>query len=121
MKRLVILTYFVVLTAVFAVAQTYGTHHTGPQYDPRYTEGFQTTDYNKLSPVGATAVPSMATTTYDEVIDVNTTGPLRSGFDVGGESGRSDESPIGEPMILLLFALLFAGGIAIKNKRMIQS
>ena len=120
MKRLVILTYFVVLTAVFAVAQTYGTHHTGPQYDPRYTEGFQTTDYNKLSPVGATAVPSMATTTYDEVIDVNPAGPLRS-FDTGAESGQSGESPIGEPMILLLFAMLFAGGIAIKNKRMIQS
>lgn len=119
MKRIVLLIYFAVFTAFFAVAQTYGTQHTGPQYDTRYTDGYQVQD-NNLSPIGATAVPNIATTTYDNVIDINPTGPLRD-FDTAGEHGQSTESPIGEPLTLLLFAMLFAGGIAIKKKKIIHS
>lgn len=116
MKRIVFLTYFMVLVAVLAAAQTYGTHHKGTQYDQTYIEGFQTQDGSgNLSPIGATAVPSIASTTYDEVIDINPNGPNR-GFDTGAETGKSDEFPIGEPTILFLFALMMAGGIAIKRR-----
>lgn len=101
-----------------AVAQTYGTHHK-PGYDPTYQEGFSTNanaNSNNLAPIGATAVPNMATTTYDEVITVSPTGPNRA-FDLGAETGQSGEYPIGEPMVLLLFAAAFAGTIAYKKIR----
>lgn len=44
-------------------------------------------------------------------------GNLRRGFDHGAESGQSDESPIGEPWILLLFAAATAATIALRNRR----
>lgn len=44
-------------------------------------------------------------------------GNLRRGFDHGAESGQSDESPIGEPWILLLFAAATAAAIAMRNRR----
>lgn len=116
MKRIVFLTYFMVLVAISAAAQTYGTHHKGTQYDQTYIEGFQTQDGSgNLSPIGATAVPSIASTTYDEVIDINPNGPNRD-FEKPGEYGQSTESPVGEPTILFLFALMMAGGIAIKRR-----
>ena len=43
-------------------------------------------------------------------------GNLRRGFDHGAESGQSDESPIGEPWILLLFAAATAATIALRNR-----
>ena len=42
---------------------------------------------------------------------------LRRGFDHGAESGQSDESPIGEPWVLLLFAAASAATIALRNRR----
>ena len=43
-------------------------------------------------------------------------GNLRRGFDHGAESGQSDESHIGEPWILLLFAAATAATIAIRHR-----
>lgn len=117
MKRIVFLTYFMVLVAISAAAQTYGTHHKGTQYDQTYVEGFQTQDGSgNLSPIGATAVPSIASTTYDEVIDINPNGPNRDFINPTNPGDQSDEYPIGEPTILFLFALMMAGGIAIKRR-----
>ena len=45
-----------------------------------------------------------------------TSGPRRA-FDVGGESGQSEEFPIGEPWILLLFAAALAATTAIRLRR----
>lgn len=114
MKRILILTYLIALTTAVAVAQTYGTHHK-PGYDPTYQEGFTTNgnNSNNLTPIGATSVPNMATTTYDE-ITISPTGPLRS-FDTGPENGQSEEFPIGEPTVLLIFAAAFAGGITYRK------
>ena len=41
----------------------------------------------------------------------------KRGFDTGAESGQSDEFPIGEPWILLLFAATTAATIAIRQRR----
>jgi hypothetical protein len=41
----------------------------------------------------------------------------RRGFDVGGESGQSEEFPIGEPWVLLLFAAALAATTAIRLRR----
>lgn len=114
MKRILILTYLIALTTAVAVAQTYGTHHK-PGYDPTYQEGFTTNgnNSNNLTPIGATSVPNMATTTYDE-ITISPTGPLRN-FDTGAETGQSNQFPIGEPTVLLIFAAAFAGGITYRK------
>ena len=114
MKRILILTYLIALTTAVAVAQTYGTHHK-PGYDPTYQEGFTTNGNNSsnLAPIGATSVPNMATTTYDE-ITISPTGPLRN-FDTGAETGQSNQYPIGEPTVLLIFAAAFAGGITYRK------
>ena len=42
---------------------------------------------------------------------------IRRGFDTGGETGKADESPIGEPWILLLFAAALAATTAIRLRR----
>ena len=114
MKRILILTYLIALTTAVAVAQTYGTHHK-PGYDPTYQEGFTTNgnNSNNLAPIGATSVPNMATTTYDE-ITISPTGPLRA-FDTPGEANQADEFPIGEPTVLLIFAAAFAGGVTYRK------
>ena len=114
MKRILILTYLIALTTAVTVAQTYGTHHK-PGYDPTYQEGFSTNGNNSsnLAPIGATSVPNMATTTYDE-ITISPTGPLRA-FDTGAEFGQSNQYPIGEPTVLLIFAAAFAGGITYRK------
>lgn len=114
MKRILILTYLIALTTAVTVAQTYGTHHK-PGYDPTYQEGFTTNGNNSsnLAPIGATSVPNMATTTYDE-ITISPTGPLRD-FDHGADTQQSEEFPIGEPTVLLIFAAAFAGGITYRK------
>lgn len=43
-------------------------------------------------------------------------GPRR-GFDHGAETGQSDEYPIGEPWILLLFAAAAAATVAVRQRR----
>lgn len=114
MKRILILTYLIALTTAVAVAQTYGTHHK-PGYDPAYQEGFTTNGNNSsnLAPIGATSVPNMATTTYDE-ITISPTGPLRA-FNTPGDANQSEGFPIGEPTVLLIFAAAFAGGVTYRK------
>lgn len=48
-------------------------------------------------------------------------GEIRRGgnFNTGTEYGQSDESPIGEPWILAIFAAAFAGIIAFRKKQQI--
>lgn len=38
-------------------------------------------------------------------------------FNYGTEYGRSNESPIGEPWVLAIFALAFAGVLALRKKK----
>lgn len=42
---------------------------------------------------------------------------IRRGFDTPDEPGQSDESPVGEPLVLCLFATLFAAAIAYRRRR----
>ena len=42
---------------------------------------------------------------------------IRRGFDTGGETGASNESPIGEPWVMLLFAAALAATTAIRLRR----
>ncbi len=78
-------------------------------------QGSGSTYAPQITPVGATSAYSEATTTQTYSPAQAPTGPRR-GFDVGGETGRSDESPIGDALFpLLLFAMLFCGYIALRR------
>ena len=76
----------------------------------------------------ATLIPMTSTSAMMDTGDVPTPGSgtstpngQRRAFDVGGESGQSEESPIGEPWVLLLFAAAGAGVIAYRRWRALQS
>ena len=47
-------------------------------------------------------------------------GPRRD-FDTGAESGQSDESPVGEPFVLLLMVALFAAVVAFRTRNSARS
>ena len=77
-----------------------GSNYTGQVYEP-----FSSTTPSEQSAVGASSSPAKVT------------GP-RKAFDTGGESGRSEESPIGDAMLpLMTFALLACGVIYFRRKR----
>ena len=70
----------------------------------------------QVTAVGATSVPTIATTTESYSPNKAPSGPRR-GFDVGGESGRSDEFPIGDAVLpLMLMAVGFCGVIFFRRK-----
>lgn len=75
-------------------------------------------------------IPMQSTSTMMETgyvptpeIDSESTpkGTIRRGFDTGGESGQSEESPIGEPWALLLFAAATAGVMAYRQRKVMVS
>lgn len=69
---------------------------------------------SQVSPVGA-AAPML--------IGNESSGPSnrRNAFPGRPETNQSDESPVGEPFILLLFAAMAAVGIYIKRKKTSQA
>ena len=75
-----------------------GSNYGGTVYKP-----FDNSTPSEQSKVGASYSPNKAP------------GGPRRGFDIGGETGKADEYPIGEPWILAIFAAAFATGIAIKR------
>lgn len=74
----------------------------GSAYSPQVTE------------VGATTVTSNVTTTTESYSPAS--GPNRGKkFDTGGDSGQGP-SPVGEPWVLAVFALVFGGVIALRRR-----
>lgn len=62
----------------------------------------------QVTAVGATAAPSEATTTTASY-SPGKPGTIKRGFDTGGESGRSEESPLGDAVWpLLALACVYA-------------
>jgi len=77
---------------------------TGSAYAPQVME------------VGATTVPTIATTTESYSPNKAPSGP-RKGFDIGGDAGQGP-SPIGDAVLpLLLMSLAFAGVIYFRKRR----
>ena len=72
---------------------------------------------SQVTAVGATQAADMGTTTSANQAP-GRPGSIRRGFDTGGETGKSTESPIGEPWVLAIFAAAFAGVIALRRKAM---
>lgn len=64
----------------------------------------------QVTAVGASVAASEATTTTETYSPTGNPGAIRRGFDNGGETGRSDESPVGDAVLPLL-ALAMVYGI----------
>ena len=72
---------------------------------------------SQVTPVGATSAPSEATTTTASYAP-GRPGTVKTGFINPGEGGeRSDQSPIGEPWVLAIFAAAFATVIAVRQRK----
>ena len=79
--------------------------------------GVSSTFTPNVQEVGAKYVPSMATTTTDTYSPTNATGPRRE-FGKPGETGQSEEFPIGDAVLpMLLCAAVFCGVIALRRRR----
>jgi len=77
---------------------------TGSAYAPQVME------------VGATTVPTIATTTESYSPNKAPSGP-RKGFDIGGDAGQGP-SPIGDAVLpMMLMAMLFAGVVYTRRKK----
>ena len=124
MKRRVYIIAILSVIAVTASAQTFGTSHKPMQREAEAVtvqsqQIMQTNTYNgTVYEPFSTATPSE----YSEVGSATTTDDMsgkhiRRGFDVGGESGRSEEFPIGEPWVMAVMALAFSFVIARRRKR----
>ena len=77
-----------------------GANYGGTVYKP-----FDNSTPSEQSEVGASYSPNKAP------------GGPRRGFDTGGETGKADEYPVGEPWILAIFAAAFAGVVAIRKTK----
>ena len=88
--------------------------------DWQSTSAMQGTGSNyssQVTEVGATGVSDMATTTESYSPAKAPSGPRRE-FGKPGETGQSDEFPIGDAVLpMLLCAAVFCGVIAIRRKR----
>ena len=115
MKKFMMIIMAVALMALPAMAQqpdwksTSTMQGTGSAYAPQVME------------VGATTVPTIATTTESYSPNKAPSGPRR-GFDHGGETGQSTEFPIGDAVLpMMLMAVVFCGVIALRRKQAAKS
>ena len=118
MKRLV--TYFLLLIGNayvcaqnfsapdYTIEQDFQSHQimsSGSSYGGTVYAPFENTTPSEQSEVGASYSPAKAPS-----------GPRRD-FDHGGETGRDEQYPLGEPWVLLAFAAAFAAGIALRIRK----
>lgn len=118
MKRLI--TYFLLLVGfAYAYAQDFGARtyptqqdfqshqimSSGANYGGTVYKPFDNTTPSEQSEVGASYSPNKAPG-----------GPRRDKV-LGPDTPPADESPVGEPWILLAFAAVFAAGIAFRRKK----
>ena len=69
---------------------------------------------SQVSPVGADNVGYSASTTYDSPSRVSN---RRNGFDMGAEANQSEESPVGDSYILLLFAAVAMAVTVVRRRK----
>jgi len=125
MKRRVYIIAILSVIAVTASAQTFGTSHKPMQREAEAVtvqsqQIMQTNTYNGTvyEPFSTTAPSEYHPVAGDQESGGRPHGHIRRGFDVGGETGRSEEFPIGDAVLpLMLCALAFSFVIARRRKR----
>lgn len=91
-------------------------------------EGYQASSYTPtIYEVGTSEVPSDAYNPFPQAKqpqqfavtpeERKDNSVVMKGFDTGVDYGQSEESPVGDPLVLTLFALLFAGMVAVKTRK----
>ena len=70
-----------------------------------------------IYPVGTDEVPSDAYNPSSEGTGRANKPGIRKGFDTPGEANQSEDYPVGEPLVLFVFAALFAGAIMLRRAR----
>ena len=94
---------------------------TGSQHQLQVREAYAPDIRYKYIPMRSTStmieVPTISTPQFEEEDPNPAIRRGRKGFDTGGESGRSDEYPVGEPWVMLLFAAAAAGAAALRRYR----
>lgn len=109
MKRIIMIIMAVVLFALPTMAQQ-------EQWQTSTMQSSGSAYSSQVTPVGATSAPNEATTTTSYA--PGRPGTVKTGFITPGEGGsQSDQSPIGEPWVLAIFAAAFAAVIAVRRKR----
>ena len=72
---------------------------------------------SQVTAVGAASAADMGTSTTESYAP-GRPGQVRRGFDTGGETGRSEEYPIGDAVLPLMgMAMLFAGAVFLRRKK----
>jgi len=110
MKKFMMIIMAVALMALPAMAQEWQStstlQGTGSAYAPQVME------------VGATTVPTIATTTESYSPAKAPSGPRRGFIDPNNPGNQSNESPIGDAVLpLMLMAMLFAGVVYTRRKK----
>ena len=94
---------------------------TGSQHQSQVREAYAPDVRYKLIPMRSTStmmqVEVISTPQFEEADPNPAIRRGRKGFDTGGESGRSDEYPVGEPYVLLLFAAACAAVTTLRRYR----
>lgn len=113
MKRIVMIIMVVALIALPTMAQEDQWQSTSSM------QGSGSNYSSQITAVGATDINSLATTT-NSYSPAKAPGGPKKDFDHGAETGKSDQYPIGDAVLPLLFmAIAFGGYIAIKRRKLI--
>ena len=111
-KRIVMIIMAAALVALPTMAQQQEWKSTSPMMQ---NEG--SVYSSQVTPVGSTAVPAMATTTESYSPSQPPSGPRH--LPKPGDTEQSSDSPIGSPVLpLMVMAVLFAGVVYIRRKRL---
>ena len=107
---------------ILPMQSTSAMQQTGSRYELQVREAYAPDVRYKFIPMRSTStmieVPTISTPQPEESEPDPAIRRVRRSFDNGAESGRSDEFPIGEPWVMLLFAAAGAGVIAWRRKGM---
>lgn len=107
MKKLMILVVMAAALALPAMAQS------SQDWQSTSTmQGAGSTYSSQVTPVGATSVADMSTTTMNQP-----TGPRR----IGPTHGQDNPNPVGEPVLPLLLMAMACAGVIYLRKRKAQS
>jgi len=116
MKKFMMIFMAVALIALPAMAQ---------QQEWQSTSAMQTSGSNyapQVNAIGAESVNPMATTTTTDTYTPAGPRKQKSGyddlFDIGPDTGQSEDFPVGDAMLpLMLCAVVFGGAIAFRRRR----
>ena len=111
MKTKLLLIFMVLLPLSFSVAQSSEPFNRGMVSTSSSMMQTGSAYSSQITPVGATS--PIAATQYAP-------SNRRGAFETPGEANQSEESPVGEPYIMLAFAAIAAGAIYLRRRYVVE-